>query len=69
MLLETVTAKVVPVLVGAAVAGLTVQVGGASGPQLSVTALLYPFSDVSVPLNCADEFTDVVSEELAMLRL
>ena len=69
MLLETVTAKDVPALVGVAVAGLTVQVGGAPGPQLKVTALLYPFSDVSVPSNCADEFTDAVSDGLAMARL
>ena len=69
MLLETVTAKDVPALDGAAIAGLTVQVGGVPGPQLSVTALPYPFSDVSVPLNCADEFTDAVSDGLAMPRL
>jgi len=69
MLLETVTAKDVPALDGAAVAGLTVQVGGAPGPQLSVTALLYPFRAVSVPLNCADKFTDAVSDGLAMARL
>jgi hypothetical protein len=68
-LLETVTAKDVPALDGAAVAGLTVQVGGDPGPQLSVTVLLYPLSEVIVPLNCADEFTDVVSEELEIVRL
>ena len=69
MLLETVTAKEVPALDGVAVAGLTVQVGGAPDPQLSVTALPYPLSEVSVPLNCVDEFTDAVSDGLAMARL
>ena len=69
MLLETVTAKDVPPVDGTAVAGLTVQVGGAPGPQLRVTALLYPFSDVSVPLNCADEFTEAVSDGFPMLRV
>ena len=69
MLLETMTAKDVPALDGTAVAGLTVQVGGARAPQLSVTVLAYPLTAVSVPLNCADEFTDVVSEELEIVRL
>ena len=69
MLLETVTAKGIPALDGTALAGLTVHVGGVPGPQLRATTLLYPFSDVSVPLNCADESTDAVTEELEMARL
>lgn len=67
--LETVTAKDVPALDGTAVAGLTVQVGGAMAPQLRVTALAYPLSAVSVPLNCAEEFTDAMTDGFVMLRV
>jgi hypothetical protein len=68
-LLETDTAKCVPAVVGVALAGLMVQVGGPLVPQLSATLLPYPLIEVSTPLNCPKEFTDVVSEGLAMLRL
>jgi hypothetical protein len=68
MLLETLTANGVAALDGVALAGVTVQVGGAPVPQLSATRLAYPFRAVSVPLNCAEEFTDVVRDGLVILR-
>ena len=68
-MLEAVTVKGVPAFAGVALAGLMVQVGGAPAPQLRATVLEYPFSAVSMPLNCPEEFTDVVSDGFAMLRL
>lgn len=67
-MLETVTVNGVPAFTGVAFAGLTVQVGGAPDPQLSATALAYPFNAVSVPLNCAEESTVAVSDGLLMLN-
>jgi hypothetical protein len=62
--LDTVTVKGVPAPAGVAFAGLTVQVGGAPIPQLRATDFAYPFSAVMLPLYCADEITDVVSDGL-----
>jgi hypothetical protein len=67
-LLETLTANGVDALDGIALAGLIVHLGGAPVPQLSATRLAYPFRAVSVPLNCAEEFTDAVRDGLVILR-
>jgi hypothetical protein len=69
MLLETLTANGVDASDGVALAGVTVHVGGAPVPQLSATRLAYPFRAVSIPLNCAEEFTDTVRDGLVILRM
>jgi hypothetical protein len=68
MALATVTVNGAPALDGVTLAGLTTQLGGAPVPQPKFTELAYPFTDVSVPLKTAAEFTCVVSEGLAMAR-
>lgn len=65
-MLETVTVNSVPAFEGVAVAGFTVQLGGAPVPQLRATELEYPFNAVRVPVNCTEELTLVVSGELLM---
>lgn len=51
--LFTVTVNAAPATVGVTEAGATVQVGGAPVPQVRFTALLYPFTAFSVPVNVA----------------
>lgn len=58
-----------PELDGAALVGLTTQLGGAPTPQLRLTELLYPFAAVRLPLNIAVEFTATVSDGFAIFRL
>ena len=47
------TVKDAPAAVGVTGVGATVQVGGAPAPQVRFTALAYPFTAFSVPLNVA----------------
>jgi hypothetical protein len=68
-LLEALTIKGVPALEGVALEGLAVQLGGAPVPQLSATVPEYPFSATSVPLNCAEELTEVVSDGFLMFKV
>ena len=54
---------------GTMLEGLTTQLAGAPVPQVSATALLYPFTDVSVPLNVAARLTCDVSDGFAIARM
>jgi hypothetical protein len=69
MLPLAVTVKEAPAFVGVILDGLATQFAGASDPQLSATALPYPFTAVSVPLKTAEVFTCVVSEGFAIARV
>ena len=69
MSLDTVTVNGVPAPEGTALVGLATQLGGAPAPQLRLTALLYPFIAMSVPLKTAEVFTEDVSEGFAIARL
>jgi hypothetical protein len=68
-LLCAVTVKGAPATVGITEAGETVHVGGATPPQLRFTALAYPFSAFSVPLNVPDVFTVADTGELLMVSV
>ena len=60
--LPTVTMNGAPLLVGTTLAGAAEQVGGAPGPQLRFTALLYPFSEVRSPLKFTVLFTTACND-------
>jgi hypothetical protein len=67
--LLAVTVNGAPEAVGVALVGLTTQLGGGLFAQLSVTALLYPFTAVSVPLKTALEFACTVNDGLATVNV
>ena len=68
MLLAT-TVKATPPEVGVTIDGVGVQVGGAPGPQLRLTELLYPLNAVRVPLNVAELVADADTDGLLITRV
>jgi hypothetical protein len=56
--------KGTPPAVGIKLGGAISQTGGAFPAQLKLTTLAYPFTEVIVPLNVADAFTEALRGEL-----